>query len=66
MPGRASPPWIEAAGRDPELAADLRSWTELVARLAGSNDSVSNTIRDSARTGDVAQTRDVSRSINFR
>lgn len=56
---------IEAAERDPQIAADLRSWIETVTLLAGSNDSVSNTIRDSARTGNIVQARDVSGPITF-
>jgi Tfp pilus assembly protein PilV len=57
---------IEAAGRDPQFAADLCNWIESIARLAGSNDTVNNTVSNGARiTGNVVQGRDFSGPITF-
>jgi hypothetical protein len=58
---------VEAAGRDPQFAADLRCWIEMVAQITYINDSVSNAIGDDARVmGNVVQARDVTGPITFR
>ena len=57
---------VEAAEQDPEFAAELRGWVELVGTIAGGNDNVTNTISDGAHIkGNVVQARDISGSITF-
>ena len=55
-----------AAQLDPALAADVRSWLELVGQLGGHDESVTNTIGDGAQiSGSVVQGRDFHGPITF-
>lgn len=57
---------VAAAEGDPGFAAELRSWLELVERLADRIGAVTNTIGDGARiTGNVVQARDITGPITF-
>lgn len=57
---------VEAAERDPEFAAELRGWVELVGAIAGGNDNVVNTISEGAHIkGNVIQARDIGGAVTI-
>ncbi|MBR7828170.1 hypothetical protein KDK95_17770 [Actinospica sp. MGRD01-02] len=58
---------VTTASRDPQFAADLRSWIEQAAQLTPTSGDTSNSISGDARVaGNVVQARDISGPVTFR